>query len=307
MVPGGGPGGLQSMGPHRVWHDWSEVAHKHTRRTECWFDTLIYCAVIITVELLTSVSSHNYRFCLVRAFKIYSLTLFQVYNAILSPIISLLPWIPRTDLSYNWKFTVSGLRCKSLFRVRLTFCEWCKVVVVQSLSHVWLFTAPWTVVHQASLSFIISHSLFKLMSIEPMMPSNRLILWRPLLPPSIFPSIGVFSSESALHIRGQSTGASASASVLPMNIQGWFPLGWTSLSSLQSTVLSRVFSSTTVQRHQLFLGVQFYACDDPSVCDFSVFLVPFIEETVLSPWVFLAPLSGLVFSGVCFWFLILLH
>ena len=136
------PGGLQSMGPHRVWHDWSELAHKHTRCTECGFDTLIYCAVIITGELLTSVSSHNYCFCLVRAFKIYSLTLFQVYNAILSPIISLLPWIPRTDLSYNWKFTVSCLRCKSLFRVRLTFCEWCKVVVVQSLSRVLTFYSP---------------------------------------------------------------------------------------------------------------------------------------------------------------------
>ena len=136
-----------------------------------------------------------------RAFKIYSLTLFQVYNAVLSSIISLPPWIPRTDLSCNWKFAVSGLRCKSLFRVRLIFCEWCKVLV-QSLSHVWLFTTPWTAAHQASLSFTISQSLFKPLSVEPTMPSNHLVFCCPLLlPASVFPSIRVFSIESALHIR----------------------------------------------------------------------------------------------------------
>ena len=87
----------------------------------------------------------------------------------------------------------------------------------------------------------------KLMSMELMMPSNHLILCCPLLlPPSIFPSIRVFSNESVLHI---SIGVSASASVLPMNIQDWFPLGWTSWISLQSKGLTRVFSNTTVQRH----------------------------------------------------------
>ena len=69
---------------------------------------------------------------------------------------------------------------------------------------------------------------------------------------SIFPSIRVFSSESALHIRWLKIGASASASVLPMNIQEWFPLGWTGWLSLQSKGLSRVFSNTTVQKHQFF-------------------------------------------------------
>ena len=74
-------------------------------------------------------------------------------------------------------------------------------VVVQSLSHVWLFVTPWTVAHQASLSFTLSQSLLKLMSKESMMPSNHLIIWRPLLLlPSIFPSIGVFSNELALNI-----------------------------------------------------------------------------------------------------------
>ena len=73
---------------------------------------------------------------------------------------------------------------------------------VQSLSHVWLFVTPWTAAHQASLSFTISQSLLKLMSIELIMPSNHLILCHPLhLLPSIFPSIRVFSSESALCIK----------------------------------------------------------------------------------------------------------
>ena len=73
---------------------------------------------------------------------------------------------------------------------------------VSSLSHVWLFVTPWTAACQASLSFTISQSLLKLMSIDSVMPSNHLILCRPLLlPPSIFPSIRVFSNKSALRIR----------------------------------------------------------------------------------------------------------
>ena len=73
---------------------------------------------------------------------------------------------------------------------------------VQSLSHVWLFATPWTAAHQASLSITNSWSLLKLMSMESVMPSNHLILCHPLLfPPSIFPSIRVFSSESVLYIR----------------------------------------------------------------------------------------------------------
>ena len=76
------------------------------------------------------------------------------------------------------------------------------LVVVQLLSHVWLFVIPWTAAHQASLSFTISQSFLKLVSTELLMPSNHLILCHPLLLlPSIFPSIRVFSNESALHIR----------------------------------------------------------------------------------------------------------
>ena len=77
----------------------------------------------------------------------------------------------------------------------------CLVAVVQSLIRVWLFATPWTAAHQASLSFTNSWSLLKLMSIESVMPPNSLFLCRPLLLPSIFPSIRVFSNESALHIR----------------------------------------------------------------------------------------------------------
>ena len=128
---------------------------------------------------------------------------------------------------------------------------------VQSLSHVWFFATPWTAVHQASLSITNSWSLVKLTSIESMMPSNHLIPCHPLLLlPSIFLSIRVFSNESALHIRWPSTGVSASASVLPMNIQGWFPLGWSGWLSLLSKGLSRVLYDTTGQKHQFF-GTQF--------------------------------------------------
>ena len=127
-----------------------------------------------------------------------------------------------------------------------------KSSVYQRLSYVWLFETSWTAAHQASLSFTISQSLLKLMSTESVMPSSHLILCCPLLLPSIFPSISVFSNESGLCIRRQSIGALASASILPMNIQDWFPLGLTGLISLQSKGLSRVFSNTTVQKHQFF-------------------------------------------------------
>ena len=91
-------------------------------------------------------------------------------------------------------------------------------LVLQSLSRVRLFATPWTPVHQASLSFTISWSLLRV--VQSVMLSNRLVLCHPLLLlPSIFPSIRVFSIELILHIRHQSIGASASASVLPVNIQ----------------------------------------------------------------------------------------
>ena len=123
----------------------------------------------------------------------------------------------------------------------------------QSLSHVQFFVTPWTAAHWAFLSIINYWSLLKLMSIESVMPSNHLILCRPLLlPSSVFPSIRVFSMTQFLASGGQSIGVSASALVLSMNIQDWFPLGWTAWISLKSKGLSRVFSNTTVQKHQFF-------------------------------------------------------
>ena len=124
---------------------------------------------------------------------------------------------------------------------------------VQSLSHVQVFVTPWIAAHQASLSITNSWSSLRLMSIESVIPSSHVILCHPLfLLPPIPPSIRVFSNESTLHMRWQSTGVSALASFLPKNTQGWSPLKWTGWISLQSKGLSTVFSSTTVQKHQFF-------------------------------------------------------
>ena len=106
---------------------------------------------------------------------------------------------------------------------------------------------PMTAVQQASLSITNSWNLLKLMSIESVMQCNHLILYHPLLLlPSIFFSIRFFPVSQFFTSGGQSIAVTASASVLPMNIQDWFPLGWTGLVSLQSKGLSRVFSKTTV-------------------------------------------------------------
>ena len=122
---------------------------------------------------------------------------------------------------------------------------------IQSLSRVWLFATHWIAACQVSLSITISRSSLRLTSIESVMLSNRLILCWPLLLSSIFPSIRVFSNKSVAS-GGQSIGVSASASVFPMNTQDWFPLGRTGWISLPSKRLSRVFSNTTVQKHQFF-------------------------------------------------------
>ena len=104
---------------------------------------------------------------------------------------------------------------------------------VQSLSHVRLFVTPWTVARQASLSITNSWSLLKLMSMESVMPSNHFILCRPLrLLPQSFPASGSISMSQFFASGGQSVGVSASASVLPMNIQDWFHSGLTGLISL---------------------------------------------------------------------------
>ena len=128
------------------------------------------------------------------------------------------------------------------------------VFVVQLLSHVQLFATPWAAARQASLSFTIFQSLLRFTSIELVKLSNHLILCRPLLHLlQSFPALGSLPTSWLFASGGQSIGVSAS--VLPMNIQGWSPLGLTGLISLLSRRLSRVFSSITVQKHHFF-GIQ---------------------------------------------------
>ena len=152
-----------------------------------------------------------------------------------------------------------------LITVDVYLDHWFEIVIaIHSLSRVWLFLTPRTAAHQASLSFTISQSFFKLMSIESVMPSNHLILCCPLLlPPSIFPSIRFLSMSQLFASGGQSIGASASA--LSLNIQGSFPLGLTGLISLLSKWLSRVFFSTTFWKHEFF-GAQPTLWSNSHVC-----------------------------------------
>ena len=128
---------------------------------------------------------------------------------------------------------------------------------VQLLSRVQLFPTPWIAAHQASLSITNSRSSPRLTSIESAMPSSHLILCSPLLPtqsscPQPLPASESFPMSELFAWGGQTTGVSASASFLPKKSQGWSPSEWTGWISLQSKGLSRVFSSTTVQKHQFF-------------------------------------------------------
>ena len=124
---------------------------------------------------------------------------------------------------------------------------------VQLFSHVQLFATPWDAACQASLSITNSQSMLKLMSIELVMPSNHLILCHPLLLlPSIFPSIRVFSNESDLCIRWPKYWSFSFCISPSKEHSGLISLGLTGLISLLSKGLSRVFSNTTVQKHQFF-------------------------------------------------------
>ena len=137
------------------------------------------------------------------------------------------------------------------------------VAAVQSLSHVWLFESPWTAAHQASLSFTISWSLLKLMSIESVIPSNYLILCHPLfLLPSIFPSIRVFSTESAFCIKWPKYW-SFSFSISPSNEYSGlisFRIDWFDLLAVQGTLKSLLPHhnlKASVLQHSVFFMVQF--------------------------------------------------
>ena len=130
------------------------------------------------------------------------------------------------------------------------------MAVVQSLGLARLFVSSWTAAYQASLTLTIFWNLFKLMSIGLVMPSNHLIVV-PFSCPQSFPASGPFLRSQLFTSGGQSVGASAS--ILPMNTQGWFPLGLSGWISLQSKGLSRVFSSTTIQKYQFFSAQSFYS------------------------------------------------
>ena len=119
-------------------------------------------------------------------------------------------------------------------------------VVVQSLSNIWFFVTPWAAAHPASLSFT---------SPETCSNSCPFRWWyNPIISSSVIPfsCLQSFPLSGSFPSGSQSIGVPASASVLPMNIQDWFPLGLTGLISLQSKGLSRVSSSTTIQKHQFF-------------------------------------------------------
>ena len=132
---------------------------------------------------------------------------------------------------------------------------------VQLLSHVWLFVTPWTTTCQASLSITNSRSLPKLMSIELVMPSNHLILCRPLLLPSIFPSIRVFSNESALRIKWPKYW-SFSFNISPSNEHPGpisFRMDWFDLLAVQGTLKSLLqhhSSKASILLHSAFFIVQ---------------------------------------------------
>ena len=136
-----------------------------------------------------------------------------------------------------------------------SFLAWKQVQFnsLQSLCCVRLFVTPWTPACQASLSITNSRSLPKRMSIESVMSSNHLILCLPFSScPQSFPASESFQMSHLFASGSQSIGVSASASVLPVNTWDWSPLGWTGWMFLQSKELSRVFSNTTVQKHQFF-------------------------------------------------------
>ena len=154
----------------------------------------------------------------------------------------------------SFKNIYQVVSCYVLFNNLIYYYLIIQFISVLSLSHVRLFAIPWTTAHQAYPSITNFRSLPKLMSIESAMPSNHLILCHPLLfsCPQSFPASGSFQMSQLFASGGHSIGVSASTSLFPMNTQDWSPLGWTGGISLQSKGLSRVFSNTTVQKHQFF-------------------------------------------------------
>ena len=162
-----------------------------------------------------------------------------------------------------------------------------------SLSPVWLFATPWIVALQASLSITNPQSLLKMMSIESFMPSTQLILCcLLLLLPSVFPSIRVFSNESVLHNRWPKY-RSFSFSICPSDEYSGlisFRIDW--LDLLHSKWLYRVFSNTTVQKHQFF-GAQLSLWSNSHIHTW------LLEKNVtLTRWTFVGKVMSLLFNNL---------
>ena len=151
----------------------------------------------------------------------------------------------------KWQSTLIGLRAMQVTKGYYFISV--RIRSDQSLSRVRLFATPWIAARQASLSITNSRSSLRLTSIESVMPSSHLILCHPLLLlPQSLPASESFPVSQLFIWGGQSTGVSALASFLPKKSQGWSPSEWTGWISLPSKGLSRVFSNTTVQKHQFF-------------------------------------------------------
>ena len=164
--------------------------------------------------------------------KLYSYGYFLIYKNLYCLLLEML--VPGRILRIQ---VLTLLMCDKCARWNANMLnQFLDVRLLFTLSHVQLFTTPWTAAHQVSLSFTISQSLLKLMSvdIQPFHPLLSLLTEDSVLLPSIFPTIRVFSNEFAFRIRCSSIGASNSASVLQMNIQRWIPLGLNGLISLLS-------------------------------------------------------------------------
>ena len=171
-------------------------------------------------------------------------------------------------------------------------CGLALFVAVQWLIHVWLFATPRTAACQTSFSYTISQSLLKLMSIDSVMVgwtiSSSIVPFPSCL--QYFPTSMCFPMSWRFRSGGENVGTSASISVLPMNIQSWFPLGVTGLISLLSKRLSCVFSSTTVQKHQFFSA-------QPSLWSNSNIFTRLLEKTIaLTIWTFVDKIISLLFN-----------
>ena len=181
-------------------------------------------------------------------------------------------------------------------------CKWQMPTLLFQLTTRMLFgrlvvsdsATPWTAACQASLSITNSRSLLKLMSIKSVMPSNHLILCRPLSScHQSLPASGSFQMSQLFASGGQRIGVSAPTSVLPMNIQDWSPLGWTGWISLQSKGLSRIFSNTTVQTH-LFFSAQLSLQSNPQLSH------PYMttgKTIALTRWTFLDKVMSLLLKS----------